>query len=266
MKEKVLRSIFCYIQADALAQVNVAYREHESTPKVWSGKTALLLASLDAYEIMDGFSLMKNFSLFLEEGKYTAEKIPTDVEETFYEALQRFKRGVHPEDCGSKQEKDRTAGGLLRTLTLAIYAMKAFDLRKESPRALAFVGEMVGCTHAHPESIQVSKYYTEILWDLFLGRVDLLFWNRMKEIKKELSYLEGDDAKLLKNTLELFEKATNYKESVEQALQSREAKELAPLVASLSGLRFSDQPEGWMNLTKEEEIESLVLEAWLEIQ
>lgn len=266
MKEKVLRSIFCYVQGDALAQENIAYQKQESTPKVWSGKTALLLASLDAYEILDGFSLMKNFTLFLEEGKYTAENIATEVEESFYEALQRFKRGVHPEDCGSKEEKDRSSGGLLRSLPLAIYGMKAFDLRKEKSRALAFVGKMVGCTHAHPESIHVANFYTEILWDLFYDRVDLHFWNRMEEIKKELASFTGEDARLLLHALELFEKSTSYKESLELALERCDAKSLTPLVASMSGLYFSDQPEDWMNITKKEEIRSQILEAWLEIQ
>lgn len=268
MKEKVLRSIFCFTQGDALAQESRIKEELSYSTKqgIWSSRTALILATLDAYRIMDGFSLMKNFTLFLEEGKYTAENIPTEVEETFYEAMNRFKRGVHPEDCGGKQEKDRSPGGLLRVLPLAIFAMKTFDLRKDKSSALTFIEEMVGCTHAHPQTKYLVRVYGDILWSLFYEKTDLHFWNRLEQEKRNIAPYQGEDAKVLLRTLELLEKSTSFAHSMELALaESHDPKSVAPLLATLTGLLYDDQPVEWMQVVKKTQIEGSVLQAWLGI-
>ena len=60
MKRKVLRSLFCLVQGDSLG-LSYQGKARGSTivqEGLWSDDTAMVLASLDAFSYLNGFSLM----------------------------------------------------------------------------------------------------------------------------------------------------------------------------------------------------------------
>lgn len=284
MKRKVLRSLFCLVQGDSLglSYQGKAWGEPILQEGLWSDDSSMVLASLDAFSYLNGFSMMKNFEAWMDEGAYTPRGYTLGMGKTTKEAILRFKRGVHPFACGAKEEGSNGNSALVRTWPLAVYAMKKFDLRKDKEKALSFIETMVGCTHAHPRSLLISRIYSELLWDLFKE-------GTREQLKKSLDrlhraygehpqwvYLEGALGGHYQNSdyivdtyasmVDILLDAHSFEEAIKLALSmGGDTSSRAALVGSLAGLIYKDQPLGWMNIEKIEEIETRALTAWLNI-
>jgi ADP-ribosylglycohydrolase len=285
MKRKVLRSLMCLVQGDSLglSYQNKPLDGAMVQEGLWSDDTSMVLASLDAFSYLNGFSMMKNFISWMDEGTYTPRGYSLGMGKTTKEALERFKRGVHPFACGGKEEWSNGNSALVRTWPLAIYAMKKFDLRKEREKALAFIEKMVACTHGHPRSLLVSRIYSELLWDLFkegtpqqlrksLDRLHRVYSEHPQWIYMENAlagnYQNGDYiVDTYASMVDILLCADSFERAVELAIRmGGDSSTRAALVGSLAGLIYTDQPQGWMEIEKIEEIERLALTAWLKIQ
>lgn len=184
MKDKILSGIFGLAIADALG-VPVEFKSREAIAGnpvtdmrgygtynqpagTWSDDTSMTLCLLDSLARgLDYTDIMKRFSSWLGEGKYTPHGEIFDVGNTSQKAVTRFDNGTPPLLCGGKTEQDNGNGSLMRILPLAFYLSarfgKDFFAHEE---AVTVIHNVSSLTHAHERSHIACGIYLAIAENL----------------------------------------------------------------------------------------------------
>lgn len=247
MKERILRSLLAMVQGELSGGLAPADSHYP-----------YLLAGLESFSYLSGYSLLKNLDSY--SGVYRLDA-PTR------RALVSFREGVYPEACGNYWASGKE--GLYRAWPLAVYAIKNFDLRRNEKGALAFVSRMVSITHRDEGSLALGNLYSQLLWQL-------LYKNQELDIKKARLDLERalhrEPAILRVNRelvefywgiLEVLEGAGSYDDAIERALEiERDGPLRAGLVGSLAGPIFKKE-DFKFDEKFEKEIRARFLRAWL---
>ena len=246
LKDHILGGILGLAVADALG-VPVEFQNRESLrknpvtdmrgygtynqpPGTWSDDTSLTLCLLDSlankkidredYEHLaepDYTDVMQRFISWVDKGEYTAHGNVFDVGIATRKALQRFRNGTAPLECGGTSEQDNGNGSLMRMLPMALYFPVIDSLYHgggpSSCREITVFFECIhnvsSLTHAHERSrIACGLYLTiarKLLYELDLESAIRSGLKEAKELYK--SYWDKDEyTKDLKHCKRLFNK------------------------------------------------------------
>lgn len=120
----------------------------------WSDDTSMtlcLLESLNRLGRLDYDDIMKNFTRWLYEQKFTPTGVVFDVGRTSQMAVRRHVDGIAPLACGGQGERDNGNGSLMRIAPMVIYCEEhgGLTLNEEMVKKIHDVSAL---THAHPRS------------------------------------------------------------------------------------------------------------------
>jgi len=149
------------------------YGTYNQPPGTWSDDTSLTLCLLDslANKGIDYADIMKRFLSWLDEGEYTPYGEVFDVGIATRKALQRFRNGNAPLECGGTSEQDNGNGSLMRILPLAFY-LHTFGGNLTLDEAFDVIHNVSSLTHAHKRS-QIACGIYLIVADCLLVESDL---------------------------------------------------------------------------------------------
>ena len=99
------------------------YGTYNQPPGTWSDDTSLTLCLLDSLASgkIDYADIMQKFISWASKGEYTALGNVFDIGIATRKALQRFKEGTDPLQCGGTSEQDNGNGSLMRMLPIVFY-------------------------------------------------------------------------------------------------------------------------------------------------
>ncbi|WP_432647982.1 ADP-ribosylglycohydrolase family protein [Mitsuokella sp.] len=120
----------------------------------WSDDTSMtlcLLESLNRLGRLDYDDVMKNFTCWLYEQKFTPAGVVFDVGMTSQMAVRRHVDGIAPLACGGRGERDNGNGSLMRIAPMVIYCEEHSGLTLNEEMA-AKIHDVSALTHAHPRS------------------------------------------------------------------------------------------------------------------
>ena len=150
------------------------YGTHNQPPGTWSDDTSLTLCLLESlakkgfnarwerdnnFPEPDYTDIMQKFLSWEGKGKYTAHGKIFDIGNATRKALQRFKEGTDPLECGGTSENDNGNGSLMRILPLAFYLYTlVMNMGRDVPTNRAasvlfnFIHNVSSLTHANKRS------------------------------------------------------------------------------------------------------------------
>lgn len=163
----------------------IGFGTYNQKPGTWSDDSSLTLATVESMGRKGGIDLediMKNFLDWLEGGWFTPYGEVFDVGNTTRAAIQRFKNGTDPVNCGGKTIYDNGNGSLMRILPFAFV-----------PHTWADVLHASALTHGHILSILGCEIYVAYAERLIAGRNKLeAMTDAMKEIPFAYDFRELD--------------------------------------------------------------------------
>ena len=278
------------------------YGTYKQPPGTWSDDTSLMLCLVDSLAhtqiVTDGKPLrwqpnypdiMQRFLLWFDKAEYTAHDEVFDVGIATRHALQCYRKGADPIECGGTSEQDNGNGSLMRILPLAFY-LRSFcewDLSK-AKKSFDIIHNVSSLTHAHQRSRIACGLYLSIAKNLEsyedtklaikVGLESAKPWyaeNYAKELKHYARIFDSDFADLpeekirssgyvvdtLEAALWCLLNTDNYKDCVLKAVNLGEDTDTVAAVAGgLAGIYYGveDIPEEWLKqLARREYIEKL---------
>ena len=202
LKDKILGGILGLAVGDALG-VPVEFQDRESLrrnpvtdmrgygtykqpPGTWSDDTSLTLCLIDSlakkgfnarwkldsnFPEPDYTDIMQKFLSWMYKGKYTAHDEVFDVGIATRKALQRFRDGNDPLECGGTTEQDNGNGSLMRILPIAFYLHRLIEKMSRyapggRPASVSFcyIHNISSLTHAHKRSQIACGIYVLIAY------------------------------------------------------------------------------------------------------
>ena len=133
-------------------------------------------AGVDPVDVMTRFSAWKNHR------QYTATGVVFAVGGICRRGIERFERGIKPEDCGDLTEKSNSNGGLMRNFPIALYASQH---TKDIDALLWLVHSYSALTHGHPIGLICCGLYALFIHEwLQRGANETLFQVMDRAIEK----------------------------------------------------------------------------------
>lgn len=238
MDKKIVKSmLYGFATADALG-VPVEFKSRKILQKnpvtsmqgfgtynqpagTWSDDTSMTLATMESISRLkkiDYADIMQNFSLWLENGKFTPFGKVFDCGMTTRRAIFDFSTKIFgktksPLECGSRDENSNGNGSLMRILPVVLYLYKIYGENLNSD-AMQIIHEISCLTHAHRRSQIGCGIYSFIAVELLSGK------NISESIKIGLEKSKNfyADEVELQNYSRLFDK--NFKNLPEEEIKS----------------------------------------------
>lgn len=138
----------------------IGFGTHRQPVGTWSDDTSMALATLESIgrrPAIDYSDIMMNFADWYFRGRFTARGSVFDVGGTTRRAIQRFRRGVKPLECGDLGEHNGN-GSLMRILPVVFV-----------PHSFKDVINVSKLTHAHDISIFACLIYVATVEELLTG-------------------------------------------------------------------------------------------------
>ena len=136
------------------------YGTHCQPKGTWSDDSSMMLCTLDSLcegEI-DYDDIMAKFASWLFEGEYTPYGETFDFGGATYSAINRYRSGVAPLDCGGRNERDNGNGSLMRILPVVLYRFE-----RGSTNDTELIEKASALTHAHPVSTAGCALYAQYM-------------------------------------------------------------------------------------------------------
>lgn len=116
----------------------------------WSDDTSMILCTLDKLDsAVDYSTIMSSFVAWNSKGEYTPFGNCFDIGFTTALALQNYRKGIDPLNCGLDDERSNGNGSLMRIIPAALY-IAAHGLNAQESTEL--VHNLSALTHAHLRS------------------------------------------------------------------------------------------------------------------
>ena len=146
------------------------YGSHNQPKGTWSDDSSMTLCTLDSLcegEI-DYNDIMAKFTSWLFEGKYTPYGKVFDHGGATYRAIDRYRNGVAPLECGCRNELDNGNGSLMRILPVVLYQFEKYQhfIHCNRPAIIQPICRASALTHAHPTSLLGCGLYAQLLGTL----------------------------------------------------------------------------------------------------
>lgn len=139
----------------------------------WSDDTSMTIALADALyncDEIDYEKIMRNFYLWISEGKFTPYYKAFDIGRTCFKALLCYRGGDEPLLCGGDSELDNGNGSLMRISPLVFYINKHFgDDAFENRKAFETIHNVSRLTHAHQIALIGCDIYIAFLFYILKG-------------------------------------------------------------------------------------------------
>lgn len=181
----------------------------------WSDDSSLTIATIDGLckclknkkkdalslsEIIDYEIIMKNFSLWLNEGEFTPYGYAYDIGGATMDGIRRYDRGREAILSGGTGERDNGNGSLMRILPIAFFIYYVSQIVCDEDEKMTAVHNLSSLTHRHRRSQLCCGIYVNIALEfienhkknLNLGLEELIAngINKSKEY-----YFKNDDFK-----------------------------------------------------------------------
>lgn len=239
----------------------IGFGTYNQKPGTWSDDSSLTLATIESIGRMgkiDPVDIMKNFLDWLEEGWFTPYGEVFDVGSTTRAAIQRFKNGIEPVNCGGKTIYDNGNGSLMRILPFAFVPHTWADVLHASALTHGHILSILGCEIyvAYAEMIIAEKDKHEALTDAMkeipfaydFRELDKIGSRKRNEIKSS-----GYVVDTLEAALWCFLNTETYKDCVLTAVNLGEDTDTVAAVAGgLAGIYYGKGgevgiPEIWID-------------------
>ena len=139
----------------------------------WSDDTSMTIAFADALcdcDEIDYDKIMRNFSLWLSEGKFTPYYKAFDIGRTCFKALICYSGGDEPLLCCGDSELDNGNGSLMRISPLVFYINKHFgDDAFDNNKTFEIIHNVSRLTHAHQIALIGCDIYIAVLFYILKG-------------------------------------------------------------------------------------------------
>lgn len=143
---------------------------HKMPAGTWSDDTSLVIATIDSLINANGINyddIMKKFSEWLIESKYTPYGKSFGVGNTTNNAINKYIRGISAVECGGQGFYDNGNGALMRIFPISFYCIfKGYSLEQE----VQIINNISSLTHAHEISKMGCLLYTEFLREILVSK------------------------------------------------------------------------------------------------
>ena len=240
------------------------YGTYNMPPGTWSDDTSMTIATMTSIlnkKNIDYDDLMEEFCEWMFNGKYTQYNDTFDFGVTTSTALNKFKKGTPPLECGGKTERYNGNGSLMRILPLAYFTK--YDYKR--------IEEISSLTHAHERSKISCVLYIEIARsmlknDLTIEEHIINSTEKIKEYYKDSPELHhfkriidnnyiggilstGYVINTLESVIYCLENTNNYKDAVLKAVNlGGDTDTIAAICGGLAGIYygFESIPKNWI--------------------
>ena len=188
------------------------YGSHYQPKGTWSDDSSMMLCTLDSLGDkgeLDYDDIMARFSSWLFEGEYTPYGEAFDYGGATFRAIERYRSGAAPLDCGGKSERDNGNGSLMRILPVVLHLYENHDHFKKCSkvRVADTIHKASSLTHGHSTGTIGCSLY-----GFMLGTV-ISFKNGETDAESLLEALECRHIwKLYENCEEIIAKYSRLKD------------------------------------------------------
>ena len=304
MKQKIYNTLYGAIVADALGvPVEFTSREERKAKPVtdmigygtynlpkgsWSDDSSMILClaeSIGRLGKIDYDDIMKNFSAWFNDGKFTADDYLFDIGGSCSESIMNYLKGIPPLDCGQKGEFENGNGSLMRIAPVPLYLFKKLGSDAISNKeSFGIIHNVSSLTHAHPISLIGCDIYCAFMLEILNGtsKSELLqkalkaidsFVKMHSEYAKAFSKYErityqnfmnlpenqikssGYVVDTLEAALWCFLTTDNYKDCVLKAVNlGSDTDTVACVAGSIAGLFYGDIPAEWIKTIRNKKL------------
>ena len=259
---------------------------HNMPAGTWSDDTSLVIATIDSLISVSSINyddIMKKFSEWLTQSKYTPFGKCFGVGNTTNNAINRYIKGVIALNCGGKDFYDNGNGSLMRILPISLYCIfNNYSLEQQAQ----IINNISSLTHAHEISKMGCLIYTEFLKEIIISKNKSLALKKICNVDYAKFYSEStiqcykkllslnfeniNDQKInqsgyVVDTLEaviysIF-RGTDYKNTILTSVNlGYDTDTVSALAGAIAGIIYgeNDIPEDWIiELQKEEYLRSV---------
>ena len=171
------------------------YGTHSQPKGTWSDDSSMMLASLDSIIQSGGINyddMMARFRDWRINGEYTPHGQVFDIGITCSRAINQYRPGVDPTDCGGNGERDNGNGSLMRIMPVSLY-----DALEEEYWNDTFIEEAAEnshnasrLTHGHPRSQIACLMHTSICHELIYRQDESIYMALWKGIHGTFDFYE----------------------------------------------------------------------------
>lgn len=149
---------------------------HHQPAGTWSDDSSMALCLMETLTLHGaGFDdMMARFLRWGDEGYMTPYGEMFDMGTATRKALDKYRRGTPPLECGGDGVRDNGNGSLMRILPLALYLYQTRGPGfSRDPEAYGIIHSASSLTHAHPISLIACDIYCAVANELLQGRSGL---------------------------------------------------------------------------------------------
>lgn len=254
--------------------------------ETWSDDTSMTIALADVLcdcDEIDYEKIMRNFYLWISEGKFTPYYKAFDIGRTCFKALMCYSGGDEPLLCGSDSELDNGNGSLMRISPLVFYINKHFDDDSfDNNKTFEIIHNVSRLTHAHQIALIGCDIYIAVLFYILKGEEKfgalktalekvICFVNKNKDFEYGLSKYQrlfdnnftnltetkisskGYVVDTLEAALWCFLTTDSYRECILKAVNlGNDTDTIGAVAGAIAGLYYTNQkakdiPEDWIS-------------------
>lgn len=169
-------------------------------PYSWTDDTSMAIATIDSITEKNGIDvndIMKKFSQWLNEGKYSSIGKSFDIGRICMAAIERYDMGIPVEKCGLTDVEANGNGSLMRIMPVVLYCLSQ---HMDDKSAVDAVEKVSAITHAHRRSTMACGIYYFIVkavvdgrdiqegideaFEFYDGEKELAYYHRIKNYKE----------------------------------------------------------------------------------
>ena len=133
----------------------------------FSNETSLMIAGFDSIKRkgeIDFEDIMESYSNWLFNAEYTTEEKAFGINETMFNAINKFKSGVEPLLCGDNDERTTDTAGLTRITPIILFLYEKYGNEfYTNDDALYYLFGATELTNANDETLLSSIYLSVLL-------------------------------------------------------------------------------------------------------
>ena len=312
MKQKIYNTLYGAIVADALGvPVEFTSRDERKANPVtdmigygtynlpkgsWSDDSSMILClaeSIGRLGKLDYDDIMKNFSAWFNDNKFTADDNLFDIGGTCSESIMNYLKGIQPLNCGQKGEYDNGNGSLMRIAPVPLYLFnKLGSNAMEKEENFMLIHNVSSLTHAHPISLIGCDIYCAFMIEILNGtskpellqnalkaigafvrnhseynetsqKYERIFHLNLKDISEDQIKSSGYVVDTLEAALWCFLTTENYKDCVLKAVNlGSDTDTIACVAGSIAGLYYGDIPAEWIETIRNKKLVDDVIETF----
>lgn len=243
----------------------------------WSENTSMAMALMDSVRECKSINvsdIMHKLSRWLYLSEYTANSETVNVNNTINLAVEKFKKGTVPQDCGDNFEFASDNGALMRILPVALLCHNYNIVGRQR---YELVSEITKLTHANEKCIMANLIFVNFVCYLMNGFYPVIALQRTQQecynffsdacvarydrlLVGNIGELPEEDIHSTSNVIDTLEAAIwslittrNYETAVIRAVNlGSDTAAIGALTGALAGVYYSEHaiPRRWLDQVK----------------